>query len=84
MFLEGGFVNETIRPICEKIKSLYAQKEDKQRELEIIRGQKPPQKPEPTSPGNPVVVEEVKPSEAAPEPPAQPEENKPEEPQSEG
>jgi hypothetical protein len=57
------------------------QKDEKQRELEIIRGQKPPKKPEPTSPPNPVVVEEVKPSESfTPEPPAQPEESKPQEP----
>lgn len=81
LFMDGALVDEAIRPTCEKIKSLYAQKEEKQRELEIIRGQKPPKKPEPTSPPNPVVVEEVKPSESfTPEPPAQPEENKPQEP----
>jgi len=84
LFMDGALVDEAIRPTCEKIKSLYAQKEEKQRELEIIRGQKPPQRPEQTAEhtpaATPTVVEEVQPSEPTPEPPAPPEENKPQEP----
>ena len=86
LFMEGALVDEAIRPTCEKIKSLYDQKEEKQRELEIIRGQKPPQRPEQTGEGapaaTPIVVEEVPPSEPAPEAPPEPEESKPQEPQS--
>jgi hypothetical protein len=86
LFMEGALVDEAIRPTCEKIKSLYAQKEEKQRELEIIRGQKPPQRPEQaaehTPAASPVVVEEVQLSEPVPPTPPEPEENKPQEPQS--
>ncbi|HUM49366.1 MAG TPA: hypothetical protein PLX92_04070 [Anaerolineaceae bacterium] len=86
LFMEGALVDEAIRPTCEKIKSLYDQKEEKQRELEIIRGQKPPQRPEQaaehTPAATPIVVEEVPPSEPAPEAPLEPEESKPQEPQS--
>lgn len=86
LFMEGALVDEAIRPTCEKIKSLYDQKEEKQRELEIIRGQKPPQRPEQaaehTPAATPIVVEEVPPSEPAPEAPPEPEESKPQEPQS--
>jgi len=84
LFMEGALVDEAIRPTCEKIKSLYAQKEEKQRELEIIRGQKPPQRPEQAADrapaATPTVVEQMPPSEPVPEAPPQPEENKPEEP----
>ncbi len=84
LFMDGALVDEAIRPTCEKIKSLYAQKEEKQRELEIIRGQKPPQRPEQTADRAPAatstVVEEMPPSEPVPEAPPQPEEDKPEEP----
>ena len=84
LFMDGALVDEAIRPTCEKIKSLYAQKEEKQRELEIIRGQKPPQRPEQTADhapaATPTVVEEMPPSEPVPEAPPQPEEDKPEEP----
>ena len=84
LFMDGALVDEAIRPTCEKIKSLYAQKEEKQRELEIIRGQKPPQRPEQTADHTPAatstVVEEVQPSEPTPEPPASTEEHKPQEP----
>ena len=86
LFMEGALVDEAIRPTCEKIKSLYDQKEEKQRELEIIRGQKPPQRPEQaaehTPAATPIVVEEVPPSEPATEAPPEPEESKPQEPQS--
>ena len=84
LFIDGALVDEAIRPTCEKIKSLYAQKEEKQRELEIIRGQKPPQRPEQAADrapaATPTVVEEMPPSEPVPEAPPQPEEDKPEEP----
>ncbi len=84
LFMDGALVDEAIRPTCEKIKSLYAQKEEKQRELEIIRGQKPPQRPEQAADrapaATPIVVEEMPPSEPVPEAPPQPEEDKPEEP----
>ncbi len=84
LFMDGALVDEAIRPTCEKIKSLYAQKEEKQRELEIIRGQKPPQRPEQAADRAPAathtVVEEMPPSEPVPEAPPQPEEDKPEEP----
>ena len=84
LFMDGALVDEAIRPTCEKIKSLYAQKEEKQRELEIIRGQKPPQRPEQAADrapaATPTVVEEMPPSEPVPEAPPQPEEDKPEEP----
>ena len=84
LFLEGGLVPEAIRPTCEKIKSLYAQKEEKLKELEIIRGQKPPEKPEQaddrTPAATPIVVEEVPPSEPVPPTPSEPEESKPQEP----
>mgnify|MGYP000850998390 FL=1 len=84
LFMDGALVDEAIRPTCEKIKSLYAQKEEKQRELEIIRGQKPPQRPEQTADRTPAatstVVEQMPPSEPVPEAPPQPEEDKPEEP----
>ena len=65
LFMDGALVDEAIRPTCEKIKSLYAQKEEKQRELEIIRGQKPPQRPEKaaarTPAATPTVMEESQP-----------------------
>lgn len=84
LFMDGALVDEAIRPTCEKIKSLYAQKEEKQRELEIIRGQKPPQRHEQTADrapaATPTVVEQMPPSEPVPEAPPQPEEDKPEEP----
>ncbi len=84
LFMDGALVDEAIRPTCEKIKSLYAQKEEKQRELEIIRGQKPPQRPEQAADrapaATPTVVEQMPPSEPVPEAPPQPEEDKPEEP----
>ena len=84
LFMDGALVDEAIRPTCEKIKSLYAQKEEKQRELEIIRGQKPPQRPEQAADrapaSTPTVVEQMPPSEPVPEAPPQPEEDKPEEP----
>jgi len=84
LFIDGALVDEAIRPTCEKIKSLYAQKEEKQRELEIIRGQKPPQRPEQTADrtqaATPTVVEQMPSSEPVPEAPPQPEEDKPEEP----
>jgi len=84
LFMDGALVDEAIRPTCEKIKSLYSQKEEKQRELEIIRGQKPPQRPEQAADrapaATPTVVEEMPPSEPVPEAPPQPEEDKPEEP----
>ena len=83
LFMDGALVDEAIRPTCEKIKSLYAQKEEKQRELEIIRGQKPPQRPEQaadrTPAATPTVVEEIQPIEPSSEPP-EPEESKPQEP----
>ena len=84
LFMDGALVDEAIRPPCEKKKRKNAQKEEKQRELEIIRGQKPPQRPEQTADrtpaATPTVVEQMPPSEPVPEAPPQPEEDKPEEP----
>lgn len=52
LFLEGAITEDPLVSLCLKIKDLYAQKAEKQQELEILRAQTPPEQPktEPTPP----------------------------------
>lgn len=46
LFLEGAITEDPLVSLCLKIKDLYAQKAEKQQELEIIRAQTPPEQPQ--------------------------------------
>lgn len=46
MVSQGNLTEEPIRQICEKITTLIAQKAEHQRELELLRTQNPPAKPQ--------------------------------------
>ncbi|HOG77875.1 MAG: hypothetical protein KBB13_07405 [Anaerolineaceae bacterium] len=46
MYSQGALTDEPIRAICEKITALIAQKAEHQQELEVLRAQNPPEKPQ--------------------------------------
>ena len=46
MFSQGAFTEEPLRLICEKINTLIAQKAEHQNELDLLRAQNPPEKPQ--------------------------------------
>ncbi|NMC15788.1 MAG: hypothetical protein GYA40_03990 [Chloroflexi bacterium] len=46
MFSQGAFTEEPLRLICEKINTLIAQKAEHQNELDLLRSQNPPEKPQ--------------------------------------
>ena len=46
MYSEGALTEEPIRLICEKITALIAQKAEHQKDLELLRAQNPPEKPQ--------------------------------------
>ncbi|HNW95464.1 MAG TPA: hypothetical protein PKW57_03760 [Anaerolineaceae bacterium] len=50
LFSQGALTEEPIRQICEKITELMAQKAERQKELELLRSQTPPDKPQSAAP----------------------------------